>query len=157
MNDKIKIYLAGPFFNDQECEVKARIKEHLEAMCALNESYEICDPQTDGNFESWEMTNPDWGDNTFCNDWASIDCCDMVVAVDWGLYGDCGTAWEIGYAFAMQKEVIVIAPMKSLTRPHSLMVANGCLNFMTEARFLTCKSFDDLRNSEYFAAGVEQK
>ena len=155
--DKIKIYLAGPFFNDQEKKVKARIKEHLEAMCALNNSYEVCDPQTDGNFESWEMTNSAWGENTFCNDWALIDCCDLVVAVDWGLYGDCGTAWEIGYAFARQKDVIVIAPMASLTKPHSVMVANGCLNFMTEARFLTLKDFSDLNNAEYFAEGVEQK
>lgn len=157
MNDKIKIYLAGPFFNDQECDVKARIKEHLEAMCALNESYEVCDPQTAGNFKSWELTNPDWGGGTFNGDWELLEECDIILAVDWGLYGDCGTAWEIGFGFARNKDVFVVAPMDSLTRPHSVMVANGSRNFITEARFLTLKSFDELYNEDYFALGVEQK
>lgn len=157
MSDKIKIYLAGPFFNDQEREVKARIKEHLKAMCALNESYEVCDPQTEGNFESWEQPNPDWGEKTFIGDWELIDKCDLVIAIDWGLYGDCGTAWEIGYAFGQQKDVIVVAPVSTLTRPHSVMVANGCLDFITEARFLAIKDFNDLLHTSYFAAGVEQK
>lgn len=151
------IYIAGPFFTDKERAVKARIKEHLEALCELAGSFAVADPQSDGNFESWEDYNPVWGFNVWEKDLKLLDNCDYVVAIDWGLYGDCGTAWEIGYAFAKRKEVIVIAPAESLTRPHSVMVANGSENFITEQRFLAITDLDDLVDCDYFASGIEQK
>lgn len=158
MNDyKVKIYLAGPFFNHQERKVKALIKEHLEDMCALNERYEVCDPQTEPRMESWEQPNDHWGAQVFVGDIDLIDRCDMVVAIDWGLYGDCGTAWEIGYAYAKRKSVIIVSPSEALTTHHSVMVTNGCTNFLTQRRFLSIKDFDELFNLDYFAAGVEQK
>lgn len=151
------IYLAGPFFTDKERAVKARIKEHLEALCELAGSFAVTDPQSDGDFKSWEQSNNDWGFNVWEKDLKLLDNCDYVVAIDWGLYGDCGTAWEIGYAFAKRKEVIVIVPAESLTRPHSVMVANGSANFITEQRFLAITDLDDLVDCDYFAAGIEQK
>lgn len=151
------IYLAGPFFTDKERAVKARIKEHLEALCELAGSFAVVDPQTSGDFKSWEQSNNDWGFDVWEKDMNLLKDCDYVVAIDWGLYGDCGTAWEIGYAFAKRKEVIVIAPTESLTRPHSVMVVNGSANFITEQRFLATTDLDCLVDCEYFAAGVEQK
>ena len=89
-----------------------------------------------------------------------LDDCDIVIAIDWGLYGDCGTAWEIGYAFGQNKRILVIVPDETLTTPHSVMVANGSDNFVTLSRFLKSDEFSTLINNAdkpIFAAGVEQK
>lgn len=153
----MKIYLAGPFFNDAECAVKARIKAHLEEMIANNENYELCDPQTAGNYDSWEQPNCEWGFKVFIGDIDLLDECDTVIAIDWGLYGDCGTAWEVGYAYGRDKKVIIISPNDVLTRPHSVMVVNGSSNFITESRFMKTTSMNELLRGGYFASGIEQK
>lgn len=150
-----KVYLASPFFNDKERSVKATV---LEVLNRLN--MEIHDPQGPSHFSSWEQPNCAWGKHTFNNDYQAIDNSDFMVAIDWGLYGDCGTAWEIAYAYATKKPVIVVAPNETLTIPHSLMVVNGATNFISEARLCACatrEDFDLILNGEYFLAGVEQK
>ena len=154
---KSKIYLAAPFFTKREKEIKAIIKEHIEDMIALNDYYELCDPQTEPRMESWEQSNDHWGAQVFVSDIDLIDRCDVVIAIDWGLYGDCGTAWEIGYAYAKHKSVVIVSPSEALTTPHSVMVANGCDNFLTQRRFLSIKDFDDLLEIDFYACGVEQK
>lgn len=148
----MKIYLASPFFNDREREVKATVKAHLEEMGAI-----VIDPQGGGDPTSWEQHNSEWGFKIFQKDITRIHEADSVVAIDWGLYGDCGTAWEIGFAHALKKPVIVISPDEKLNTQHSLMVVNGCCNFISLTRFLSFNDFDKCVNLEYFLAGVEQK
>ena len=83
------------------------------------------------------------------------------VAIDWCLYGDCGTAWEIGYAYALDKPVLVLVPDETLPLPHSLMVANGSINFISVSRFLTLDKIDIngvlAGSTFFFLSGVEQK
>lgn len=149
-----KIYLASPFFNDAERATKARIKAHLEEV-----GYIIIDPQpTSGSsFESWEKTNYEWGADVFFGDIAKIQEADCVVAIDWGMYSDSGTAWEIGYAYGIKKPVLVIATTESMSKTHSLMVTNGACNFITEKRFyaLNKSMIADAFNSKtYVAKGI---
>ena len=90
----------------------------------------------------------------------AIEKCDVVVAIDWGLYGDCGTAWEIGYAWAKDKHLLVVVPDEVLASKHSLMVANGCDNFISVSRFLANKDLNfvlDGNEQRYFLYGVEQQ
>jgi len=156
----MKIYLAGPFFNDKEREIKARVKAHLEEILRAHPQYKLYDPQTAACVDSWEQPNCNWGRKVFIKDKILLDDCDIVIAIDWGLYGDCGTAWEIGYAFGQNKRILVIAPNETLTTPHSVMIANGSDNFVTLSRFLKSNEFSTLINNAdkpFFAAGVEQK
>ena len=156
----MKIYLASPFFNKKEREVKAQVKAHLEKILSTRPQYELCDPQTAACVDSWEQPNCYWGANVFIKDVELLYDCDIVIAIDWGLYGDCGTAWEIGYAFGQHKRVLVIVPDETLNTPHSVMVANGSDNFITLSRFLKSDEFRTLINNAskpFFAAGVEQK
>lgn len=150
-----RIYLASPFFTDEQREIKARIKKHLERI--IGNEYEIADPQRKGNPLNWEKDNYDWGSNTFINDITLLDGCEEVVAIDWGLYGDCGTAWEVGYAYSKDKHILVICPNAVANQPHSLMVANACDNFIIEERFFTIYHYEDLFNLDYLAKGVVQK
>jgi nucleoside 2-deoxyribosyltransferase len=134
----MKVYLASPFFNDEQCAVKARVKAHL-----IECGYEVIDPQEAEEEEKEKdrnIPNHTWGLKTFYKDILKIKSCDYIVAIDWGLYGDCGTAWEIGYGYAKGFNVLVLVPDQTTTIPHSLMVANGSDNFITVGEFL--KHFD---------------
>lgn len=156
--EKRKIYLASPFFTAEQREVKERIKNHLEKI--LPDDVKIADPQKASQVSKWEDANATWGMKTFLNDNILLDECSEVIAIDWGLYGDCGTAWEIGYAYAKQKKICVITPNAVVSQPHSLMVVNGSDNFITEERFLSFSAeygYKDLWDNTYFANGVMQK
>lgn len=143
----MKVYLASPFFNDEQCAVKARVKAHL-----IEYGYEVIDPQEVEEEEkerNRDIPNYKWGLKTFCKDVRKIKSCDFIVAIDWGLYGDCGTAWEIGYGYAEGLGILVLTPDQTTTIPHSLMVANGSDNFFTVGEFL--KHFDLERMANSFS------
>jgi nucleoside 2-deoxyribosyltransferase len=149
------VYLASPFFNNRERAVKAQVKTHLEQA-----GIAVIDPQGGGDPMSWEQNNNQWGRKIFKKDLIRIHEADKVIAIDWGLYGDCGTAWEVGYAYGINKHILVVVPDEKLYTPHSLMVANGCDNFVSVSRFLATEDVNTLfdnANKFYFLLGVEQK
>lgn len=150
-----KVYLASPFFNDKERAIKAQVKAHIEKLGG-----DVIDPQGGGDSVSWEQHNSEWGVKIFDKDIQRIKEACLVIAIDWGLYGDCGTAWEIGYAYACGKPILVVVPDEKLYTPHSLMIANGSHNFISVSRFLSLTLNDDWFNPDhkpYFLYGVEQK
>lgn len=134
----MKVYLASPFFNDEQRTIKAKVKKHL-----IKCGYEVVDPQEveeEEREKDRNIPNHVWGLKTFYKDVLKIKSCDYIVAIDWGLYGDCGTAWEIGYGYAKGLNILVLAPDQTTDIPHSLMVTNGSDNFITVSEFL--KHFD---------------
>lgn len=149
----MKVYLASPFFNDQERKVKEKVRQKMVSL-----GYEVLDPQNSGNTESWELSNYDWAKKVFINDGVSISEADAMVAIDWGLYGDCGTACEVGIASVLEKPILIIAPDETLKIPHSLMVVQSGSNFISLSRFLTSerKWFSD-KLKPFFLYGVEEK
>jgi nucleoside 2-deoxyribosyltransferase len=153
----MKVYLASPFFNDGQRAVKARVKAHL-----IKCGYEVIDPQEVEEEEkkrNRDIPNYRWGLKTFCKDVLKIKSCDFIVAIDWGLYGDCGTAWEIGYGYAKGLGILVLAPDQTTTFSHSLMVANGSDNFITVGEFLKHFDLERMANSftVEFNKTIEQK
>lgn len=151
------IYLASPFFNDKERAVKSRIKEVLE-----RNEYQVYDPQSPSSPYNYEDSNAEWGQIVYTSDIEAIENSNYVIAIDWGLYGDNGTAFEVGYARAKGKKVIVVVPNEALSKEHSLMVANGCHNFISEKRFIDGLmqgyALNDLSaDLDYFLFGVIQK
>lgn len=151
------IYLASPFFTTKEKKIKSLIKEKL-----INLGFDIIDPQppTSNSGIGWEQTNAEWGRNTWEKDVKHIDIADAVIAIDWGMYSDTGTAWEIGYAFCSNKPCIVVSPNVALNTNHSLMVINGATTFVTERRFLsfTEEEIEEAFHKEeaFMAKGVVQ-
>ena len=146
----MKVYLASPFFNKAESSFKQKIKARLEAL-----GITVLDPQTHNLDHGWEMTNTEWGELTFQGDIRHINEADAVVALDWGMYSDTGTAWEIGFAYGLQKPILVIVPKEVLPKTHSLMVKNGCSNFITEERFFLIDNsvdFEEIINSGLYSA-----
>lgn len=95
----VKVYLAGPLFNDME-------KERNEMLCEAIESweYEVFLPQRDAG-EAAEDSVFNRGE-IFQADIEGMDSCDICVAMLDGRTMDEGTCFEIGYMYAKNKPVI---------------------------------------------------
>ena len=134
-----KVYLASPFFDDAELERVDKVKEILNS-----KGLEIFSPKEHQN-EHLEFGSIEWRKATFENDVKHIDWCDVVVAIICkGNYDDSGTAWELGYAYATNKPVVLV----NITgETINLMIADSIHALIT--------SYDELK--EYDFEKMEKK
>ena len=134
-----KVYLASPFFDDSELERVNKVKEILDS-----KGLEVFSPKEHQN-EHLEFGSIEWRKATFENDVKHIDWCDVVVAIICkGNYDDSGTAWELGYAYATNKPVVLV----NITgETINLMIADSIHALIT--------SYDELK--EYDFEKMEKK
>ena len=134
-----KIYLASPFFDDVELERVDKVREILDS-----KGLEVFSPKEHQN-EHLEFGSIEWRKATFENDVKHIDWCDVVVAIICkGNYDDSGTAWELGYAYATNKPVVLV----NITgETINLMIADSIHALIT--------SYDELK--EYDFEKMEKK
>lgn len=134
-----KVYLASPFFDDAELERVNKVKEILDS-----KGLEVFSPKEHQN-EHLEFGSIEWRKATFDNDVKHIDWCDVVVAIICkGNYDDSGTAWELGYAYATNKPVVLV----NITgETINLMIADSIHALIT--------SYDELK--EYDFEKMEKK
>lgn len=92
----MKAYIAGPLFDDGERWWIERVEQVVR-----NAGYATFLPHRDNPTKN--ETNVA---EIFANDRRGIDGCDVVVASLNGIITDDGTAWELGYAFALGKPII---------------------------------------------------
>lgn len=127
----MNIYLASPFFNDEEL---ANIKKAEEIL--MNKGFNVFSPRLnevrdiDSTQKAW------WSKETFLNDKRFIDWADVVVMLYYGAYSDSGTAWECGYAYGTNTPVVVV----HLGNSSNLMVHEGCHSNIT---------LDELENYDF--------
>lgn len=99
----MKLYLASPFFNDEE------LKYYRNAIEKLRQSgYDVFVPQEHSIEGAWEMSNEEWASKVYAMDICALKNCDTVMVLNFGLYFDSGTAWEAGWAQASGKSVIQV-------------------------------------------------
>lgn len=115
---QMKIYLASPFFNEEERGVYQAVITTLR-----KKGYDLFVPAEHEISNAWELSNQAWGEAVFGVDVLAINKCDVVIALNWGMYSDSGTAWELGYAFALGKKTINVYVLNNNT--YSLMMTNG--------------------------------
>lgn len=115
----MKIYLASPFFQEEEIKVYDRVIENLR-----HQGLEVFVPREHTVPNDWEMDNQQWAECVFAVDYVAIEQCDIVVVLNFGMYSDSGTAWECGYAYAKGKRVINVLCGDAGTE-YSLMMLNG--------------------------------
>ena len=134
-----KVYLASPFFDDAELKRVNKVKEILDS-----KGLEVFSPKEHQN-EHLEFGSIEWRKATFENDVKHIDWCDVVVAIICkGNYDDSGTAWELGYAYATNKPVVLV----NITgETINLMIADSIHALIT--------SYDELK--EYDFEKMEKK
>ncbi|MEI7987638.1 MAG: nucleoside 2-deoxyribosyltransferase [Chloroflexota bacterium] len=109
MNDKKKIYIAGPLFTSGE----RWFLEIIDQICQ-DLGYDTYLPHRDAG-----LSKPTEESRRYCfeQDKKILDDVHLVVAVLNGVDLDSGTAWEIGYAHALNVPVIGVFDDKRLFNP----------------------------------------
>ena len=98
----MKIYLAGPFFNETEVRnvefAEQILKEKgLEYFSPMRHEERTEEPGTSA-----------WAHKLFEMDRAAIEGADALVVLYYGNYSDTGTAWECGYVYATGKPAVIV-------------------------------------------------
>lgn len=99
----MNIYLASPFFNDEE---NAWVKNAEKIL--RDRGFEVYSPREHEVRDTDAVGTPKWARDTFRHDVHAIDESDCVVMLYHGNYSDSGTAWECGYAYAMAIPVVCV-------------------------------------------------
>ena len=115
----MKIYLASPFFQEEEIKVYDKVIKNLR-----QQGLDVFVPREHEIPNGWEIDNQQWAESVFAVDYVAIEQCDVVVVLNFGMYSDSGTAWECGYAYAKGKQVINVLCGGKGTE-YSLMMLNG--------------------------------
>jgi nucleoside 2-deoxyribosyltransferase len=100
---KPRLYLAGPLFSEPERSFNATLARELER------TFSVYLPQRDGCLivdlvEEFHIPWSEAAAEVFERDIAAICNADLVIAILDGRSIDEGTAFELGYAFALRKE-----------------------------------------------------
>ena len=136
-----KIYLASPFFNEEETTRLEKVRDILRG-----KGLDVFVPM-EQQHKHLEFGSTEWRKATFKNDVDHIDWCDIVVAINCqGNYDDAGTMWEIGYAYATKKPVILF---NNTDKTINLMVADSLHSLITSYDELQEYDFNKLEKRPY--------
>ena len=97
-NRKEKIYLASPFFNEEQLERVERIRNKL-----VSEGFDVYSPKDDAGILRPDSTT-EQRSKVYESNVIAISTCDLVFAITDGK--DVGTIWEAGYACGLNKPVM---------------------------------------------------
>lgn len=115
------VYLAAPLWTAKQ---KERITSLAEVL--RREGYSVFVPMEHEIDNAWDMPQHEWSKKVFDTDIEAIRNSAAVVAIYNGLYSDSGTAFEIGYAHALGKDIYVVPYLE--TKEVSLMIKNAVKN-----------------------------
>lgn len=125
----MRIYLAGPWFSEEQNELYDRVLSALKE----NKENELFVPREDVIEKDASLERRQ---EMFRKNVSEILDCDKVLAIC--QYPDVGTAFEIGYAFANNKQIDLYFEND---RPFNVMLAACSKNII--------KSIDDLKSNTY--------
>ncbi|HJH32327.1 MAG TPA: nucleoside 2-deoxyribosyltransferase [Methanosarcinaceae archaeon] len=115
------IYLAAPLFSEAEREFNNKIRDQM-----VERGFSVFLPQEDSN-DTTDMRHQEKQNYIFRQNLEAIDNSDIIIAVlDGGSDVDSGTAWELGYAFAIKK------PVLGLKTDFRTLGPEGTVNLMIE-------------------------
>lgn len=140
----VNIYLAGPFFDDEQIDRVSRAEQALEKNPTVAS---VFSPRKHQHPEL-EQFSKEWQKVTFAGDVAAIEEADLLVTlIDYeGEQVDPGTAWEFGYAVKANKPVIVV---KEKAGSVNLMLSEPLHAYFTDVAELETYDFDALAKTEF--------
>ena len=112
------IYIAGPFFTDEERDF---LKIVIESTKEFFPDEELFIPMEHFIPNGENLSNNEWAEAVFKMDVAALDKSDLVIASYLGLRSDTGTAWEIGYAYAKGISITLVLSPEALNGEVSIM------------------------------------
>lgn len=138
----MKVYLASPFFNENEISIVDKAEKILR-----DKGLDVWSPR-EHEVRDHETGTRKWSEDTFLNDKDNIDTADLMVMLYHGGYSDTGTAWECGYAFAKKVPCIVV----HVSSNSNLMVHEGCYSNLNGLDELEKYDFAELPRKNYEGA-----
>ena len=136
--EKIKCYIAGPFFRDGERERLEKLREFFNSDKFFNK-YEFFFPMDHKIPGGESMPNGEWAWNVFEMDVKELATSKLVVAIYDTHYSDTGTAWELGFAYANHIPVLLLCT--------DLNADNSIMPLIAADRIY---QYDKFVNGEYF-------
>jgi nucleoside 2-deoxyribosyltransferase len=136
LKKSVRIFIASPFFNKEQLQRVHRLENALARNPYVADFFSARFHQ----FKQLTFGSKEWRRKTFQNDLEFLRRADVVVAIhDFeGLQVDSGTAFEIGYAYAMQKPIILIKEKASVT---NLMLAESLHAYLTRVEDVSFYDF----------------
>lgn len=136
-----KVYIASPLFTERQ---RVNVNDVADFWKTIHQFDIIYKPQDFKVPNAWELGNTEWADAVEAEDRLHLDSADTVIGILYGMNGDDGTAWEIGYASAKGKKIVLVFMNEGGT--YSLMMKN-----ITDVKFLrqSCPCIDGLPKSIY--------
>lgn len=129
---KTKIYLASPFFNNEEIEIMERVRDILRG-----KGLDVFVPNEHQN-PQFKFGSMEWREATFKSDMDAIYDCDVMVAILDGNYSDSGTSFECGICKQINKPLIVFNKKE---KEINLMIA--------ESLHAVINSYDELQEYDF--------
>ena len=120
----MKIYLAGP------CDTENRYNMVQISKVFRENGYEIYCPFELKIENAWDMPQEDWARKVFEADIKAIQECDVFVMITPGRESTAGTNWENGYAYALNKHIVIIQITDKST---SLMTYSSASEFFNSS------------------------
>jgi nucleoside 2-deoxyribosyltransferase len=134
----IRVFIASPFFNEEQVDRVFRLEKALSRNPYVSDVFSARFHQ----YEQLTFGSPEWRRATFHNDLKFLRRADVMVAIlDFETSNvDSGTAFEVGYGYAMQKPIILINEKVPIV---NLMMAESLYAYLTRVEDIT--SYDFLR------------
>lgn len=120
----MNIYVAASFAYEDKTKTEerkliieglvSRMKQHLSGDYFLPHQMKI--------EHAWDYSLAEWGSKVFEEDVKHLDAADIVLFISFGKENNAGAAWEVGYAAAKGKKIIVIKVTEGV---ESLMITNS--------------------------------
>ncbi|MFW0856002.1 nucleoside 2-deoxyribosyltransferase [Cronobacter dublinensis] len=126
MENKKRVYLAAPLFNEAELTYNRELKK------ALSPYFDVFLPQEDGlllrDISSESISNDHAEGKIFNADITAMNNSDIIIAVLNGAHIDEGVAFELGYCFAKGKRCIGIKEdvRQALPTGNNPMISKSC-------------------------------
>ena len=100
----MNVYIAAPLSTDEQ---KFRINKVVKYIRSF-EGTDVFVPMEYTVPNAWDMSCLDWGQKVYEHDLEGLEKADVVIAIYDGIVSDSGAAWEIGYARAKKKDIILL-------------------------------------------------
>ncbi len=140
----VRVFIASPFFDQEQLERIQRLENALTRNPYVAEFYSARFHQN----QQYPWGSKGWRKVVFKLDLYYLRRADVVVAIhDYkGLCTDSGTAFELGYAFAFQKPIILI---KEKTSVPNLMLIESLHAYLTKADDIASYDFHRMPSNRY--------
>ncbi|TPR13814.1 nucleoside 2-deoxyribosyltransferase [Apilactobacillus timberlakei] len=140
----MNLYLASPFFDDEQIDRISRIETALAKNNTVNS---VFSPRK-SEVKDCEVGTKQWSKKVFKLDTDEIKKADAIIAIiDYVEDNvDSGTAFEIGYAKAINKPIIIFHEKDNNV---NLMLSNSSIAYLTKVEEVKNYDFNNLPESYY--------